>query len=98
MSNFDAYFSGDEVIKLRSYKEYKLDKHDEDSVKEIEKALDSKKLNSSNKKDSVEYLEHLYNKIVQVKSNEYEYEGDANLNVNSYMEHIKELLVRLRKL
>ena len=99
MSHFDAYFTDDDaVIKQRAYREFKLDKIDLDNLRGIEKALDSNNLNSNNSSDSLEYLEQLYAKITQIKANEYEYEGENNLNINQYLSRLKELISKIRRL
>jgi len=98
MTNFDDYFTGDEVIKMRAYEEFSLDKVDEANLLEIEKSIHSGKLNKHNSRDSLEYLEDLFRKIQQIKGNEREYEGDANLNVNEYLERIKTLIQQVKRL
>jgi hypothetical protein len=98
MTNFDDYFVGDEVVKLRAYKEFNLEMVDEANLNEIEHSLNAKKLNKHNCKDSLEYLEDLFRKIQQIKANEYSYEGDANLNVNTYLERIKTLIIKIKQL
>jgi len=99
MTNYDDYFpSDDSTTLLKAYKEFELSKTDEDNLIDIEKSIENKKLNRYNKKDSADYLDKLYRRIAEVKKNEYDYEGDANLNINEYLSRIKNLINQLDKL
>ena len=92
MTNFDDYFVGDEVIKKKNYKEFSLPKEDEESIKDIEKTLKAGKINSSNKNMYLDFLYKLSAKVQMIKRNEYEYEGDHNINVELYLERINSLI------
>ena len=94
MSNFDFYFSGDDVIKKRNYKEFILSREDEESLLDIEKSIKEKK--TFNKKDILEFLQKLNAKVYAAKKNEYEYEGENNLNLNEYLDRIKKLMDAVR--
>ncbi|MGV8151087.1 MAG: hypothetical protein ACP5NV_05145 [Candidatus Woesearchaeota archaeon] len=97
MTNFDDYFVGDEVIKKKNYKEFHLPKEDEDSLKDIEKTLHAGKINSSNKSMYLDFLYKLYVKVQMIKKNEYEYEGENNLNVNIYVDRIQSLIRKINE-
>lgn len=95
MSNFEFYFASDEAIKRRNYKEFVLSPLDQDSLKDIENTIAKGKVTDENREEIVEFLEGLHRRIMAVKRNEYEYEGEQNLNVNEYLMHIQKLLQRV---
>jgi hypothetical protein len=97
MTNFDDYFVGDETIQKKNYNEYVLPKEDQSSLDDIEKTLNSGKVNSSNKNMYLEFLFKLHDKIDIIKRNEREYEEDNNLNVNIYLNMIQSLIKRIQE-
>ena len=91
-------FPDEETLKEQSYKEFKLTPIDENNLKDIEKNLANKKIDSENKSDLLEYLEGLYAKINDIKKEEHSNEGDSNFNVNRYLTRIKKLISEIEKI
>lgn len=85
----------DSALNRRSFEEFVLEKVDEDNLLEIEKNLKEGKISNSNKEEIMDYLGKLYNKIAGIKALEYEYEGELNINVNTYLQRIKMLLEKI---
>lgn len=98
MSNFDFYFAGEEAIKKKNYKEYVLDSVDENNLKDIEKSLEKGIIDSTNKKMMLDYLFNLHKKISEIKRNEFEYEGENNMNVNMYLNRIRKLIEKIQEI
>ena len=98
MTNFEDLFVADETIKKRSYSGYTLEKEEELSLLDIEKTIAQHKVTRHNKTDMLEFLENLHTKILMIKHEEYEFEGDNNLNVNEYLARIQKLMQQLNKL
>lgn len=93
----DSSDLSDEEMQSRSYTEFKLSKVEEDSLKDIEKTVDNKKVNSDNKDFMLKYLAGLLKRVQQVKENERQYEGEDNDNVNEYLARISNLISKIRK-
>jgi hypothetical protein len=91
MSIYDPYEPNEKVIQARNYIEFRLSKADNDSIKNIEKSITEGKITIQNSKDSLGYLTNLYKKILEIKKQEYQYEGEDNENVNKYLEKISAL-------
>jgi len=88
----------DTTLNRKAFKEFVMDKVDEDNLTEIENNLRDGKINNSNKEVMMDYLGKLYNRIKEIKTLEYTYEGELNLNVNSYLQRIKTLLERIHQI
>jgi hypothetical protein len=97
MAMDDPYRPDDMSIQSRSYIEFKLEKVDEDNLREIENLLSTQKIDSSNKGWIIEYLTTLYRKIQNIKKMEYVHEGENNENVNEYLERISSLKSRIER-
>jgi intein/homing endonuclease len=92
------YEIDDSVMQVRGYKEFKLDKIDENNLNDIENSLNNGKISSNNKRDLLIYLNGLFRKIAEIKKREYVHEGDDNENVNEYLERISILKSRVEQI
>jgi len=94
----DPYEIDDDSMQTRSYIEFKLEKIDEDNLRDIEKSYSIGKIDSSNKRVMLEYLVKLYKKISDIKKMEHAHEGDDNENINEYLERIISLKKNIEKI
>ncbi len=88
----------DSIMQVRGYKEFKLDKIDENNLNDIENSLNNGKVNSGNKRDLLIYLNSLFKKISDIKKREHIHEGDDNENVNEYLHKISTLKSRVEQI
>ena len=94
----DEYRPSEHVMKKKAYEEFELSLVDEQNLKELEKNIKEKKIDSSNKTDMLDYLMELHSKLLETKESEYEYEGDANLNINSYLRRVELLMNKINQI
>ncbi len=88
----------DETLKKENYEEYTLSDVDEKNLGEIEFDLKKKKINTSNKKDILDYLQKLRSQINTIAKEEYKFEGAQNPNINKYLKRIEILNSEIEKI
>ncbi len=94
----DEYRPSDSVLKKKVYEEFELSLVEEQNLNELEKNIKENKINSSNKADMLDYLTGLHTKLRKIKEAEYEYEGDANLNINTYLRRVENLINKINQI
>jgi len=92
------YFPDEETIRKENYEGYELSDFHGSNLKEIEKELKEKKINSKNKGTILEYLQKLYGELSMVKKQEYPYEGESNFNINRDLQRVKKLIEEVEKI
>jgi hypothetical protein len=64
-------------------------------LKEIEKNIKNHNITKEHKNEILDYLNKLLNYVASIKKQEYEYEGDMNININEYLIKIKSLIEQI---
>ena len=95
----DEYrFPDEETLRKENYEGYELSDFHEKNLKEIEKELKERKINSTNKGAILEYLQKLYTELSMTKKQEYPYEGESNFSINRDLQRVKKLMDEVERI